>query len=612
MKTFPAKKQPAVIANRRDLRICYTVIKAFITLLIFSTPFSQNIYGQIVPATANAGPDQKICGQDFLSSGKMIQLQGSFGGSADSGTFYCLDCIKSEEGVTSTKTTIGICPPPSNCSFSYTPTIIAVVPGEPCEYKDSTVYKFVFVTNDPPGPAGPASDTALVTIYSYPQVFAGEDQKICAGDKVTLKGKAEKISINGCSQTGLGTWTGGTGSFEGSINNNGGVTDVYTPSTSEIAAGSVELYLVSTLPFGVESCSTAIDTVIITLKQCDYFCTYGQGFYGSKNGESCTSLGKLKATEMITRSIFNMPGHTLYIGAGSESSADGGSLTITSDQATIVNSILPGGGPSSVLSGDYNFKSIANYPPLKNKRLKNALLAQTITLALNVYLVTDKDNFAGNIALNNEWLVTREKSSLSTCSHPLPASCTENPEAIKSWHLPPSVINELGANNSVQDLLKLAGQALAGNLPKGVTLQEIASAEETLNSAFEECRYLAGTSACEKTCSNIDEKCPPSAIVQRNTETLINGSKNLQVTVFPNPYSDHLKFMIQSPVSGQGTLDIYNLPGQKIHVFSGSFYAGELKTIDYHVPVQFRKSLFYILKIGNQQVSGKVINLTIW
>jgi len=59
---------------------------------------------QINHLQLNAGPDQTIC------VGDPIILDGSFGGSATSGTFYLVE----DQGILIKK---GVCPPPSNCNF---------------------------------------------------------------------------------------------------------------------------------------------------------------------------------------------------------------------------------------------------------------------------------------------------------------------------------------------------------------------------------------------------------------------------------------------------------------------------------------------------------------
>jgi hypothetical protein len=62
-------------------------------------------------------------------------------------------------------------------------------------------------------------------------------------------------------------------------------------------------------------------------------------------------------------------------------------------------------------------------------------------------------------------------------------------------------------------------------------------------------------------------------------------------------------------VSGKGSLDLYNLLGQKVTtVFHGNVDAGISKTVEYTVPNANRTSLMYIFRVGNLTSSGKLIH----
>lgn len=89
----------------------------------------------------------------------------------------------------------------------------------------------------------------------YPTAFdnAGPDQTVCSGAAVTLAG-----SISGAAT--VGTWTGGTGTFNP---NNTSLTGDYMPSTAEIAYGSLTLTLTTDDPAG--PCHSASDQMVITI-----------------------------------------------------------------------------------------------------------------------------------------------------------------------------------------------------------------------------------------------------------------------------------------------------------------------------------------------------------
>lgn len=89
-----------------------------------------------------------------------------------------------------------------------------------------------------------------VTVGILPTVQAGNDQTVCTS--------APTIYLNGSSSTGSGTWSGGAGTF--SPGNN--LLASYQPTPSEIAGGSMTLYLTAT---NVDAgCEDVTDSLHIT------------------------------------------------------------------------------------------------------------------------------------------------------------------------------------------------------------------------------------------------------------------------------------------------------------------------------------------------------------
>ncbi|MCW3110051.1 MAG: hypothetical protein JWQ09_4557, partial [Segetibacter sp.] len=81
-----------------------------------------------------------------------------------------------------------------------------------------------------------------------------------------------------------------------------------------------------------------------------------------------------------------------------------------------------------------------------------------------------------------------------------------------------------------------------------------------------------------------------------------------KVKAFPNPYNDKVKFIIQSAVSGKGSLEVYNMLGQKIKtVYTGFIEAGVDIPIEYNVSQADRANLIYMLRIGKEKLSGKLL-----
>lgn len=105
--------------------------------------------------------------------------------------------------------------------------------------------------------------------------------------------------------------------------------------------------------------------------------------------------------------------------------------------------------------------------------------------------------------------------------------------------------------------------------------------------------------------------------ITTSTQRVFNGTaetskimeSKTRVVAYPNPYNDKVKFLVTSLESGKGSLEVYNMLGQKIKtVYQGQISAGS-QSFEMSVPVPQRSSLIYVLKIGDKQVSGKLLQM---
>ncbi len=177
-------------------------------------------------ARANAGLDQTLC-----AVGATVSLAGSIGGSASSANW------SGGAGVFS--------PNANSLNTTYTPTQGELVNGG---------VTLTLTTNDPDGACGAASDQVKISFLAPPTANAGADRTVCASSpSVGLVGSFG----NGATSA---SWFGGNGSF---LPNRNTLNATYTPSASEIAAGSVTLTLTTNDPAG--PCGTASDQMVITI-----------------------------------------------------------------------------------------------------------------------------------------------------------------------------------------------------------------------------------------------------------------------------------------------------------------------------------------------------------
>ena len=168
--------------------------------------------------TVNSGPDQKLC-----ATTTTVQLTGTVKN----------DSIIKWSGGNGTFSSTSITGP------IYTPTAAEIA-------ADSVV---LTVTAIAKSPCSNVSDKVVIHFTPAPTVNAGPDQKLCStSTTVNLDGTVQNDSII--------KWSGGTGTFS-TIS---GASSVYTPTSTEIAVGSVTLTLTV---IGKKPCGPVSDQVVI-------------------------------------------------------------------------------------------------------------------------------------------------------------------------------------------------------------------------------------------------------------------------------------------------------------------------------------------------------------
>ena len=367
-----------------------------------------------------------------------------------------------------------------------------------------------------------------------------------------------------CANTATGsvqaTFSGGTGVYMVSID--GGT---FTEQTSPYTFASLNSGSHTVVIKDANGCEDT-EQINVGLIPCESFCTYTQGAYGTSGGAMCDGEDSHLTTAQAIAQCLNNAGGTITIGQ------PGRSIYMTAPGAvSCIIDKLPGGGPAKELpTGNY---SICNPPSalLKNGRIGNVLLSQTITLALNtkLSLVNDLSNFklqAGTFAVASPQGGCGSKIAKERiCGHYNEAGVwvnTVNEYSYKTF--PASVLNAITAdgngNKTVAGLLDLANRAL-GNADGivgsegGVSLSAINGAIDALNVGFDECKIFVGW--------NVD-KCPSQPVAVRMSTSSDNQFKGLSVVVAPNPYTDNFKLSLTTVNNTQVNISVYDMTGRLI------------------------------------------------
>jgi hypothetical protein len=101
----------------------------------------------------------------------------------------------------------------------------------------------------------------------------------------------------------------------------------------------------------------------------------------------------------------------------------------------------------------------------------------------------------------------------------------------------------------------------------------------------------------------------PSSIARAVTNTSEIPVQQPTVKVYPNPFSDKVKFMVTSPVSGNGNLEVYNMMGQRVKTVYQGFISSGTQTFEMSLPILQIANLVYVLRVGDKKVSGKLLQI---
>ena len=272
----------------------------------------------------------------------------------------------------------------------------------------------------------------------------------------------------------------------------------------------------------------------------DKHCTFTQGYYGNYGGLVCgvQSTYDLMYGLLFKPLIIGDPDgdNKLTItrdGTGDEFSGDGVDCLIGR---------LPGGGKSAVLNGVATCDDpVGIKTHKKSGRFKNTLLAQAITLGLNLR----HDVNLGMVALEDNVFYTTEALD---CSDPETVGTGNS----VGYEVGQKVINYLGADNTIDDLFALGNKALAGDNISPLKLGDVTDAMAAINEGFDECRLLDGFASTKAAVANV------------GVENESNGLK-----VYPNPTYDVCNIDFTT-VDGDTRVELYNIMGKRMDVlFSG-------------------------------------------
>ncbi|TDD73691.1 Ig-like domain-containing protein [Flavobacterium caseinilyticum] len=409
------------------------------------------------------------------------------------------------------------------------------------------------------------------------------DQEVCIGDDV-----AAFTSTTPGSGSAAVTyqWQSNTTGCGGTFTNIEGA----TLATYDPGVASVTTYYrrVATSTLNGVPCSANSNCLTVIAESCaDALCTYTQGYYGNLGGMSCApdngGFTKYTTLALIDRAL-TYYGGTMTIGSL------GNTVVITNtpiDRMAIID-VLPGGGKSYVLSGSYSISALpSSY--LKNGRINNTLLAQTIVLGLNIGI----NGALGDFALQGGTLVTAE--SQGGCGSDIAKTRICNADGTVTndyeyYPISPNVVAAITGDKTVQGLFDLANRALGGGAINGLSLSEIASAVDMINNAFDGCRIFVGYDIprCNETTIGIP--------------TIDAKVESAGFDAYPVPFTDQLTIKYKFDYVTDVKIEVFNAQG--IMILSKTDANGYLnKELALNLSANVGKEQVYVVKVTTNRGS---------
>jgi hypothetical protein len=122
-------------------------------------------------------------------------------------------------------------------------------------------------------------------------------------------------------------------------------------------------------------------------------------------------------------------------------------------------------------------------------------------------------------------------------------------------------------------------------------------------------KNAAGCVSNAVSCGSLTSVCSGSVTRRTQQEPLVFSNDNPTVKAYPNPFNDHVKFVVNSPAAGSGSLEVYNVMGQKVKtVYQGRINAGN-QSYELVIPKKQQETLIYILRVDGKKVTGKLLQL---
>ncbi|MFM7838016.1 MAG: hypothetical protein ACKO6K_00495, partial [Chitinophagaceae bacterium] len=322
------------------------------------------------------------------------------------------------------------------------------------------------------------------------------------------------------------------------------------------------------------------------------FCTKSQGFYGNDAGYTYFDNGITSCTQkQDTRNTLTS---ALEWWKQNEKTFTLGNINISAIYADVnksavdsILSYLPGGGPSVIWDKTYFPQNTISTSQADKAIPGNTLMAQTLTLGLNIGINRNLANFKFDSTL-----VTQASSG----------AC-EDATAYGDQH---TYCTADFKDSTVLDIFYAASDAISNENVSDEERNRLASIAGFINEVFHDCAFAeAKHDYCSGGIGYDDEYCSKAASTLTNQES----AQLFRLSAYPNPFHTSVFISFKAPVSGNASLEILDASGRRVELIQkGNLSKGQEAVVEYRATPTTPSQLFYRISMGTNQVIGKLVN----
>ncbi len=248
----------------------------------------------------------------------------------------------------------------------------------------------------------------------------------------------------------------------------------------------------------------------------------------------------------------------------------------------------------------------------KNTTINNKLLAQTITLGLNIGMHND----LGAFALQEGTFATAELDGGCGSTIAKERYCDTDTGIVHNEYQFYNVNSNIAnVASSVSDLFALANRAL-GNADTivgsedDISLNDIASAVDMINNAFDECRMPMGYGVEPLPCSITEPTAAEATVLAKvvvpEEPTVIDSSVDFKV--YPVPFEDVINVQYRFMYDTDVTIQVFNLQGGLIYgVVDNLYNNGEMATKQINLSRTFDQALIVRLTTNKEKLNKNIV-----